>query len=150
MSRRIAGALAVSLLLISSVAAEENVYKKALKSTVWVVQIEGKSLRSGSGSLIDVQKRLILTNFHVVRDRPEVKVINAIPSTGLKKSFMLDLPVVFPSSSRTGWSIWMRSSCEEMLYRPLPVCPLPAGKGSGFNQPRASGRDLWRRSRADR
>jgi S1-C subfamily serine protease len=39
-----------------------------------VVQIEGKSLRSGSGSLIDVQKRLILTNFHVVRDRPDVKV----------------------------------------------------------------------------
>jgi S1-C subfamily serine protease len=76
MNRRVAlvGALVSSLLMVSALSAEENVYKKALKSTVWVVQLDGKKIRSGSGSLIDAQKRLILTNYHVVRNVPEAKV----------------------------------------------------------------------------
>ncbi len=57
MNRRIAlaGALVGSLLMVSSLMAEENVYKKALKSTVWVVQRDGNRMRSGSGSLIDAR-----------------------------------------------------------------------------------------------
>jgi len=60
-------------------AAEDSVYKKALKSTVWIVQPvtlgEGKSgLRTGSGSVIDVRQKLILTNYHVVDEIPEVTV----------------------------------------------------------------------------
>lgn len=50
-------------------AAQETVYKKGLKSTVWIVQpIANNRLRTGSGSVIDVQQRLILTNYHVVGD----------------------------------------------------------------------------------
>jgi S1-C subfamily serine protease len=46
--------------------AEENVYKKALKSTVFIMaQIDG-GIAMGSGSLIDADKKLILTNYHVV------------------------------------------------------------------------------------
>jgi S1-C subfamily serine protease len=46
--------------------AQESVYKKALKSTVFIVcQIEG-GMAMGSGSLVDAEKKLILTNYHVV------------------------------------------------------------------------------------
>ncbi|HLW65068.1 MAG TPA: trypsin-like peptidase domain-containing protein [Gemmataceae bacterium] len=64
---RLAIAFAVTLALVPSFArAEENVYKKALKSTVFIMaQIEG-GIAMGSGSLIDADKKLILTNYHVV------------------------------------------------------------------------------------
>jgi S1-C subfamily serine protease len=53
--------------------AQENVYKKALPSTLWIVQpISGGRIRMGSGSLIDAQKKLVLTNFHVVGEMKEV------------------------------------------------------------------------------
>ena len=44
----------------------EDVYKRALKSTVWIVIIDGERAKMGSGSLIDVKQRLILTNHHVI------------------------------------------------------------------------------------
>jgi S1-C subfamily serine protease len=48
---------------------EESVYKKGLRSTVWIVQpVGGNRMRTGSGSLIDAQQKLILTNYHVVGD----------------------------------------------------------------------------------
>ena len=53
--------------------AQENVYKKALPSTLWIVQpIGGGKIRMGSGSLIDAQKKLVLTNYHVVEDIKDV------------------------------------------------------------------------------
>ena len=59
--------------------ADENVYKKALKSTVWIVQpVERQgnrvSLRTGSGSVIDTRQHLILTNYHVVEEIPDVTI----------------------------------------------------------------------------
>lgn len=82
MSRRIASGL-VSLCLLSLPAfasAQESVYKKALKSTVWIVQEANRqgtrvSLRTGSGAVIDAQKRLVLTNYHVVGDLKEATVM---------------------------------------------------------------------------
>ncbi len=58
----------------------KNVYQHTLKSTVWIVNMEelggGKvAIRSGSGSLLSVPDRLVLTNYHVVRDAPTVKVM---------------------------------------------------------------------------
>jgi S1-C subfamily serine protease len=47
----------------------EKVYVSTLHSTVWIViPVGGSRARTGSGSLIDVNKRLILTNYHVVGD----------------------------------------------------------------------------------
>jgi S1-C subfamily serine protease len=61
----LAAVLVVALPAIA--VAEENVYKKALKSTVWITQpISPTQFRTGSGSVIDVQKRYVLTNHHVV------------------------------------------------------------------------------------
>ena len=74
-----AGLLACSAMA----AAEENVYKKGLKSTVWVVQpMENTNrVRTGSGSLIDAQKRLVLTNYHVVGDKTDAIVMFPIFDT---------------------------------------------------------------------
>src|SRR5262245_37941009 len=58
----------------------KNVYQRVLKSTVWVVLIDdlgnGRArIASGSGALIDVRERLVLTNYHVVRTAPTAKVM---------------------------------------------------------------------------
>src|SRR5947207_15790164 len=45
-----------------------RVYQNVLKSTVWVHSNRGTALASGSGSLIDRRRQLILTNYHVVGD----------------------------------------------------------------------------------
>src|SRR5947209_1939474 len=71
--------LAVALALTAPAAAQESVYKKGLKSTVWIFQITEQvgnrvSYRSGSGSVIDARHKLILTNYHVVADVPEATV----------------------------------------------------------------------------
>jgi len=47
----------------------EKVYDRALHSTVWVlVPLGGTRAYTGSGSLIDASRRLILTNYHVVKE----------------------------------------------------------------------------------
>jgi S1-C subfamily serine protease len=70
----------VWVLLISSVAAQnpkktesadsgEKVYDRTLHSTVWILMpVSTTKARTGSGSVIDVNRRLILTNYHVVGD----------------------------------------------------------------------------------
>src|SRR5262245_18537053 len=72
--------IAVSALALPALAAaEDSVYKKGLKSTVWVVQPLTRDwgkvvLRTGSGSVIDAKQKLILTNYHVVEDIPDAIV----------------------------------------------------------------------------
>lgn len=69
-------ALIVLSVVVSPSTAQENVYKKAIKSTVWILQpAEMMKLRTGSGSLIDVKQRLVLTNYHVVGNLPEAMVL---------------------------------------------------------------------------
>src|SRR5687767_6084141 len=84
------GALTLSLLGLTATpaplpAAEKAplsgtaIFQRTVKSTVWVVHAnereDGKiGIASGSGSVIDVPKRLVLTNYHVVRDKDEVTV----------------------------------------------------------------------------
>src|SRR5262245_39124811 len=55
----------------------KEIYQRTLKSTVWILRAEPytengssgiRATSTGSGSLIDVQNRLVLTNYHVVRD----------------------------------------------------------------------------------
>ena len=44
------------------------VYQKVLKSTVWVHSERTRGTATGTGSLIDKGRRLVLTNYHVVGD----------------------------------------------------------------------------------
>jgi S1-C subfamily serine protease len=47
----------------------EKIYTSTLHSAVWIViPVGGSRARTGSGSLVDVNRRLILTNYHVVGD----------------------------------------------------------------------------------
>src|SRR5262249_33742834 len=57
----------------------KEIFQRTLKSVTWIVQAmeAGRGrvrLMTGSGSLIDVPKRLVLTNYHVVGDAKEVAV----------------------------------------------------------------------------
>jgi anion-transporting ArsA/GET3 family ATPase len=52
-----------------AVEAGVNVYRHVLRSTVWVHSDRGEGkLATGSGSLVDKGRRLVLTNYHVVGD----------------------------------------------------------------------------------
>ncbi len=55
-------------------AAGAKVYKQAIPSVVWVHSTRDKGLATGSGSLIDAERRLVLTNYHVVESNPKVTV----------------------------------------------------------------------------
>lgn len=47
----------------------EEVYQEMLKSCVWILASDGKETWTGSGSLIDRESKLILTNQHVANRR---------------------------------------------------------------------------------
>lgn len=51
-----------------------ELYKKCVKSCVFIVTITKQGQASGSGSLIDAQQRIVLTNYHVVEDEDKVFV----------------------------------------------------------------------------
>jgi len=51
-----------------------KVYKDAVASTVWIHSTRTLGLATGSGTLIDAGKRLVLTNYHVVEENPRATV----------------------------------------------------------------------------
>ena len=57
----------------------KEIFQRTLKSVTWIVQqvdaVGGRvRLMTGSGSLIDVPQRLVLTNYHVVGQAKKVAV----------------------------------------------------------------------------
>lgn len=53
-----------------------NIYKRSIRSVVWVFQpTGGGKARTGSGTLIDTKDRLIITNYHVVGNDPTAFVM---------------------------------------------------------------------------
>lgn len=54
----------------------QQVYQRTLRSTVWVIAPRGnRGSATGTGSLIDTARRLVLTNYHVVGDDEQVLVV---------------------------------------------------------------------------
>src|SRR5947209_8579687 len=60
----------------------ERIYQRLLKSTVWVVVPRSKDpstnrmlVATGSGSLVDRARRLVLTNYHVVGKDSETVLV---------------------------------------------------------------------------
>jgi S1-C subfamily serine protease len=85
--RRAASVLLAAFAILSAVPAADpktpltgtDIYKKVLKSAVWIAHAahapDGRiGIASGSGSLIDVTGRFVLTNYHVVSEQPAVAV----------------------------------------------------------------------------
>src|SRR4051812_7903234 len=52
-----------------------KVYQHVLKSTVWIISQHREGTASGSGSLIDRRRQLVLTNYHVVGDIDRATVL---------------------------------------------------------------------------
>jgi serine protease Do len=66
---------AVALLGLAARAnADSTVYKQTLASTTWVVAKTELGLSRGSGVLVDAERRLVLTNYHVTLDAREALV----------------------------------------------------------------------------
>jgi hypothetical protein len=98
---RLLGCLALSATFPLSVLAQgevgEKVYKATLKGTVWIVAPLAETnaagqvrVASGTGSLIDKTHRLVITNYHVVGDASEVRILFPSYSEGrlvAEKSF---------------------------------------------------------------
>jgi hypothetical protein len=60
-----------------------QVYQGVLKSIAWIQSPRGQGkLATGTGSLVDKQKRLVLTNYHVVGDGDRVTVMFPIHERG--------------------------------------------------------------------
>ena len=62
----------------ATVAAQDDsgtkVYKRVVRSVVWVHSPRSGGLAQGSGTLIDKDRRLVLTNYHVVEDENRARV----------------------------------------------------------------------------
>jgi serine protease Do len=59
---------AVLAVLTTSAQADVATYNQTLKSTAWVLAKTDGATSSGTGVLVDVEKKLLITNFHVVGD----------------------------------------------------------------------------------
>ena len=60
--------LVVAGLVAGSAKADSNVYKQTLKSTTWVLAKSSEGTSSGTGVLVDEERKLVITNAHVVGD----------------------------------------------------------------------------------
>lgn len=65
---------------LNSAAADVEIYNQTLKSTAWVLAKSDGSTSSGTGVLVNAEKKLLVTNFHVVGEArtaviffPEIK-----------------------------------------------------------------------------
>jgi S1-C subfamily serine protease len=68
-------AAALGLAGAAEARADADLYERTLRSTAWVVSPIGKDKVSfGSGALVDVKRRLVVTNFHVVEKREQAVV----------------------------------------------------------------------------
>ena len=75
-----AAVCSAALLNLPSVKADVEVYNKTLSSTAWVLAKTDGSTSSGTGVLVNADKKLLITNFHVVGEArtaviffPEIK-----------------------------------------------------------------------------
>jgi S1-C subfamily serine protease len=68
-------ALALSLMIARPALAQESVYRRTLSATGWVViPVNETSSRTGTCWVVDLERRLAITNEHVVRGADTVRV----------------------------------------------------------------------------
>jgi S1-C subfamily serine protease len=53
----------------------QKIYERTLRGTVWVLARRESKVATGTGSLIDLARRLVITNYHVVGDADRVMVV---------------------------------------------------------------------------
>src|SRR5262249_12829545 len=106
----------------------KEIFQRTLKSVTWIVQVVEQTgrrarLMTGSGSLIDVPKRLVLTNYHVVREAKEVAVF--FPQFDRNKQLVSDKEHYFQQlGGRAGYvkgEVIARSPRQDLAVIQLPV-----------------------------
>ena len=60
--------VATVLLVASAAQADVELYRRTLQSTAWVLAKNSEGTSSGTGVLVDAEKKLLITNAHVVGD----------------------------------------------------------------------------------
>jgi serine protease Do len=58
--------LAVIASCVSSAKADGEIFNKTLKATTWVLAKSDGAISTGTGVLVDAEKKLVITNFHVI------------------------------------------------------------------------------------
>jgi len=131
----------------------EKVYDRTLHSAVWIlVPAGGSRFRSGSGVIIDTSRRLIITNYHVVRDDERVFVHFPIFTNG---KLVAERQAYTPNKSVVGKVIAReprRDLALIQLESPVPSearsvrlakdSPKPGARVHSVGNPSASGA-LW-------
>jgi len=79
MARKTTLAVFASMMLALAAApeparADAEIYKQTLQSTAWIVVEMPEGTSRGSGVLVDLENRLVITNFHVVGDQRDAHV----------------------------------------------------------------------------
>ena len=165
--------VAGSILLVNSTSRVKpldgtEIYNRLLNSTVFIVKADenvfgARTVRLGSGVLIHIPRKLVLTNFHVVGDRGKARIF--FPKRNDKNGDVLTDPRDYMDNKDT-WGITGRvvqASREKDLAlieldqlpknaRAIPFSPEPAAVGSKLYSIGASGIEkdftgtLWRLS----
>ena len=63
---RLLAAVLGLIALAQTTLADEKIYNQTLRSTAWVLAKTGDGTSSGTGVLVDADRKLLVTNFHVV------------------------------------------------------------------------------------
>lgn len=139
----------------------EQVYKRLIKSTVFIVKIDKTRLEVGSGVLVHGPRRLVMTNYHVVGDRGTVMVYFPAYQNG---EIVTDPQHYSRNKDHLGFVGTVRAGTERKdlaileLDRlpdgvvPVPLAVNPAGTGSRVYSIGAAGIEsdlsgtLWRLS----
>ncbi len=63
-----------------------KIYKKVVPSVVWIHSNRPRGYATGTGTLIDLDRKLVLTNYHVVEEEPTAKLYFPTISNGQPKA----------------------------------------------------------------
>jgi S1-C subfamily serine protease len=134
----------------------QQIYRKTLLSTCWVGRrgaVQGRIgfMEDGSGSLVDLKRKLVLTNYHVVQRTTDVLVYFPVFRDGVEvkdPAFYVTLPAVrgkvLVSSPQTDLAlIELEFVPQEIKQLPLAFgSPSPGEQVHSIGNPIASG-GLW-------
>ncbi len=99
----------------------DRIYQRVLKSTVWILGNKSRGISSGSGSLVHLQQRLVLTNDHVVDDANEVLVF--FPVHKAEQLITEPLHYVGDKSLGTKGKVVARDSAHDLALVQLESLP---------------------------
>jgi S1-C subfamily serine protease len=103
----------------------DKIYKRTLRSTVWVVvPLGGNKAATGTGSLVDVKHRLILTNYHVVGDHDEATVFfPIIEKNGKTEEILAERSMYMKKGARIKGKVVARSPKADLALIQIERVP---------------------------